>query len=137
MISKFSRFFVYILVSFFAINASYASSIDVNTASIEALDSIKGIGPKMAKSIIEARNSGGPFESYSDLADRVKGLGEKKIKSLRKAGLFIKNAKDENAKTLPKSKIKIKKKSKSKKEKVKETAVPFDTFPKLVRPPKS
>lgn len=134
MIKFLKLFFAYVLF----IGCAWANSVDVNTASLQELDSIKGIGPKMATLIIEARKNGGNFKSYSDLAERVKGLGLKKIKSLRIAGLEIKGAVDEDL--LPQTEPK---KSKSKKRVKKidpknevEMAVPRDTFPKLVRPPK-
>jgi competence ComEA-like helix-hairpin-helix protein len=47
--------------------------ININTASVEQLDNIIGIGPTLAQRIIDAR----PFSSVDDLA-RVKGIGNGK-----------------------------------------------------------
>jgi competence protein ComEA len=55
--------------------------VDVNKATAEELVAVKGIGPTLARHIIEAR-SRGIFRSIEDL-DRVKGIGPKKLEALR------------------------------------------------------
>lgn len=52
--------------------------IDINTASEAELQRLPGIGPAMAKSIVEAR----PFTSVNDL-DRVKRIGPATLEKLR------------------------------------------------------
>jgi competence protein ComEA len=64
-----------------------AEALDVNSASITQLQSLRGLGPKTARIIVLERERGGSFESLSDLADRVRGIGEKKKQSLEAAGL--------------------------------------------------
>ena len=54
------------------------AKLDVNTASIEALQNIPGVGPAMAKRIIAAR----PFKNADDLS-KVKGIGKTKFQKLR------------------------------------------------------
>lgn len=49
--------------------------VDLNRASAEELDALKGIGPALAQRIIEHRETNGPFESVEDLRE-VKGIGE-------------------------------------------------------------
>ena len=49
--------------------------IDVNSATLEELQTIKGIGPKLAQAIIDAR----PYKEIQDLLE-VKGIGEKTLK---------------------------------------------------------
>lgn len=66
-----------------------AMAVDINTATAEQLQEIKGIGPKTAGLIIEERERGGRFESFSDISDRVKGIGPKKAASLEAAGLTV------------------------------------------------
>ena len=48
--------------------------VDVNTASVEELQQLPGIGPSKAKAIVEEREKNGPFASVDDL-DRVRGIG--------------------------------------------------------------
>ncbi|MBP6018141.1 MAG: DUF655 domain-containing protein [Burkholderiaceae bacterium] len=62
---------------------------DVNQANLEQLKVVRGIGPKTASLIIEERTRGGPYESFSDLSDRVKGIGPKKASALQQAGLTV------------------------------------------------
>jgi competence protein ComEA len=64
-------------------------AVDVNRASQAELESVKGIGPKMAQSILAERDKGGPFKSSEDLAERVKGIGDKKLAALQTAGLTV------------------------------------------------
>ena len=52
--------------------------IDLNTASSGELQSVPGVGPVLASSIIAAR----PFKSVDDLL-RVKGIGQKSFVKLR------------------------------------------------------
>lgn len=65
------------------------AQVDVNKADAAALDSVKGIGPKTSKLIIDERTKGGPFKDWADLEKRVKGIGEKSAKKLSTAGLQV------------------------------------------------
>jgi competence ComEA-like helix-hairpin-helix protein len=56
--------------------------IDINSASLEELQKIYGVGPVIAKRIIEAR----PFSSLDDLI-KVKGIGEKTLQKIKEQGL--------------------------------------------------
>ena len=58
------------------------SKININTASQEQFEQIKGIGPGLAKKIIEYRESHGNFEKVEDLIN-VKGIGEKKLEKMK------------------------------------------------------
>ena len=55
---------------------SAESPINLNKASAARLTRLKGVGPALAKKIVDERKSGGPFTSAADLAGRVNGLGE-------------------------------------------------------------
>jgi len=66
-----------------------AWAVDVNSANAQQLETITGIGPKTAQVIIDERARGGSFESFDDLAERVKGIGPKKAQSLQAAGLVV------------------------------------------------
>jgi competence ComEA-like helix-hairpin-helix protein len=78
------------LVSFLAILLLlanvYASceegQIDINSASLEELDNLSGIGPAYANEIINSR----PFSSVDELID-VKGIGEVTLDKIKTQGL--------------------------------------------------
>ena len=59
--------------------------LNPNTATMEELQSVKGIGPVTAKRIIAGR----PYESVDDLI-KVKGIGPKKLKRFRRYFTIIK-----------------------------------------------
>ena len=69
-----------------------AVGVEVNTASKELLSYVSGLGPALAKNIVEYRNQNGPFVSRDSLK-KVPRLGEKVFEQA--AGfLRIKNAKN-------------------------------------------
>ncbi len=67
------------------------AAVDVNTASVADLDSVKGIGPGTSAQIIEARNSA-KFKDWADFTGRVKGIGDKRAAKLSEAGLTVNGA---------------------------------------------
>ena len=62
--------------------ASAFAAVDLNTATQEQLEAVKGIGPAKAKAIIEYRTKNGAFKTLDDL-DKVKGFGKKSIDKLK------------------------------------------------------
>ncbi|MBT1171789.1 helix-hairpin-helix domain-containing protein [Bifidobacterium sp. MA2] len=56
--------------------------IDLNTATLEELDSVPGIGPVTARKILEHRERIGRFTSVDQLLD-VSGIGEKTLEKIR------------------------------------------------------
>ncbi len=66
-----------------------ASPINVNTATQSELESIKGIGPSKAKTIIAERLDGGHFQDANDLQKRVRGIGMKSVEKMVDNGLTI------------------------------------------------
>jgi len=52
--------------------------VDINTADVEGLMSLKGIGEQKAQAIIKYREMNGPFQSLDDLQN-VPGIGEKTV----------------------------------------------------------
>lgn len=67
--------------------ASFAA-VDINTATVADLDSIKGIGPGTSVKILEARKAS-PFKNWSDLIQRVPGIGDKRAAKLSSEGLTV------------------------------------------------
>jgi competence protein ComEA len=62
------------------------AAVDVNRASVQELQQVKGIGAKTAQRIVVER-SRGPFESLAHLSERLSGIGPKTIVKLKNAGL--------------------------------------------------
>lgn len=64
--------------------ATSKQTINLNTATLDQLTSLPGVGPKTAERIIEYRTKSGGFKKIEELMN-VKGIGEKsflKIKPL-------------------------------------------------------
>lgn len=57
-------------------------SVDLNTATVEELDTLPGVGPATAAKIIADRTENGPFRTAEDLM-RVPGIGAKRFDSLK------------------------------------------------------
>lgn len=55
--------------------------VDINTAGVEELDQLPGIGTVLAGRIIAYRETNGPFETVEDLLE-VSGIGEAKLAEL-------------------------------------------------------
>lgn len=56
--------------------------IDINKATVEDVDKISGIGPVLAKRIIEKRDELGGFKTIEELKE-VEGIGEKKFSNIK------------------------------------------------------
>ncbi len=56
--------------------------VNINTADINKIESLPGIGPKLAKDIIDYRSVHGPFILKEDLM-KVGGIGQKKFDGMR------------------------------------------------------
>ena len=78
-----------ISISGFGLGMANASPINVNTATQSELESIKGIGPSKAKTIIAERQDGGHFQDANDLQKRVRGIGMKSVEKMVDNGLTI------------------------------------------------
>jgi competence protein ComEA len=63
-------------------DASIARPVNINTADAETLQTLKDIGPVIARRIIDYRNNNGPFEKIEDIKN-VEGIGDKTFEKLK------------------------------------------------------
>lgn len=64
------------------------AAVDVNTASREQLDALRGIGPALSARIVAERGKA-PFRDLDDLQRRVRGIGEQTARKLAADGLTV------------------------------------------------
>ncbi|HEB84049.1 MAG TPA: helix-hairpin-helix domain-containing protein [Bacteroidetes bacterium] len=63
------------------LEADTLRKVDINRAGLEELESLPGIGPVLARRILEFRETNGPFRRSRDLL-LVRGIGEKRMARL-------------------------------------------------------
>ena len=56
--------------------------VDINTATVEELQQLMGVGPVLAQAIVDYRAEHGPFASVDELLE-VSGIGETKLDNIR------------------------------------------------------
>ena len=59
-----------------------AKPLDLNTASVEQLEQLPGVGPVTAKAIVRFRTKSGPFRRIEDLL-AIRGITKRKLEKLR------------------------------------------------------
>lgn len=59
-----------------------SGAIDINRASADELQSLPGIGPKLAQSVVDYRRANGPFKSTEDLRN-IRGIGAKRFEAVK------------------------------------------------------
>ncbi len=74
------------LLAVFALSAF--AGVDANQATRADLETVKGIGPGLSGKIVEARKTGN-FKDWSDLVDRVGGIGPGNAARFSQAGLTV------------------------------------------------
>jgi competence protein ComEA len=70
----------------FAFNAFAA--VEANQANQADLETVKGIGPGLSTKILDARKAG-PFKDWSDMVERVPGVGPGNAARFSQAGLTV------------------------------------------------
>jgi len=63
-----------------------AAPVDINTASVDQLDVLPGVGPATAAAIVAYRDQHGPFQTIDQLGE-VRGIGPSKLDAIR--GLVV------------------------------------------------
>ena len=58
------------------------NKIDINTATLEQLEAVKGVGQDIAHNILAYKKDHGAFKSFDDLG-KVKGVGKVRLEALR------------------------------------------------------
>ncbi len=56
--------------------------VNINTAGLEELESLPGVGPSLARKIIDYRSQKGRFEKIEEIK-RVSGIGEKSFQGIK------------------------------------------------------
>lgn len=69
---------------FSLLTAVAAAAVNLNTATVDELCTLKGVGPAKARAIIDHRERHGPFRSVEELV-KVRGFGEKTLRRLEKS----------------------------------------------------
>jgi competence ComEA-like helix-hairpin-helix protein len=59
-----------------------AEPLDLNTATAEELQQLPGVGPGMAKAIVDFRQKGGPFRRVEDLL-AIRGITKQRLEKIR------------------------------------------------------
>ncbi len=63
-------------------DAAHSAKVNINTATVEELKSLKGIGERKAESIVEHREKIGSFATIDELKG-VKGIGNKIFRKIK------------------------------------------------------
>jgi len=71
-----------VLAMWLAMVGAALAQININTATKEQLDGLKGVGPTKAQAIIDYRTKNGPFKTVDDL-EKVSGIGPATMKDVR------------------------------------------------------
>jgi competence protein ComEA len=65
-----------------SVPAAPEQPINLNTATLEQLDTLDGVGPSTAQKILDYRTEHGGFTAIEEL-DQISGIGEKRLAALR------------------------------------------------------
>ena len=65
-----------------AVQQAAFSAVNINTAPVEALQELPGIGPALAARVVAYRQEHGPFKSVAEIK-QVKGIGDALFEKLK------------------------------------------------------
>ena len=69
-------------IAFAAAKPAPAGKVNINSATVEQLTTLPGVGPKLAARIVEHRQKAGGFKSAQELMN-VRGIGEKNFEKIQ------------------------------------------------------
>ena len=72
-----------------------AQKVDINTASLEQLEAVQGVGHDTAINILAYKKEHGEFKTIDDL-EQVKGVGKVRLEVLREAFMVASKKSTEN-----------------------------------------
>ncbi len=65
-----------------------SNNVDLNTASMQDIERIQGIGKDFAKRIVDYRTQNGPFKNWEDVK-RVSGINTVMLDTLKRNGFTV------------------------------------------------
>ncbi len=74
--------FLLAAILFFSFTAGAFAAVNLNTATLDQLETLKGVGPAKAQAIIDYRKKNGNFKTVDEL-NNVPGFGDKTLAKLK------------------------------------------------------
>ena len=74
--------FLLAAILFFSFTAGALAAVNLNTATLDQLETLKGVGPAKAQAILDYRKKNGSFKTVDEL-NNVPGFGDKTIAKLK------------------------------------------------------
>ena len=75
------KFYLTMILLLFLATSAFAK-VNINTANVDELATLTGIGPAKAEAIVQYRNDKGQFKKIEDLTG-VKGIGDKIVDKIK------------------------------------------------------